>query len=314
MTRILYRRYLRDEISEEEWEYRKRQPYRTFGPLNLRPYLDKEWFEKGGGGEFVLSISIFAYQLPFMTLGQTEQLQCHERDLSGGAPPFSDLLTFDRFLHRARLVKKQAKAFFGHPLLFEFIHAASLAYAQYTYHCALQWTKHAEGANGTGLSRNSDEELLTAMDVPSVTAHGGSSIGNVRPSTTHRSLSHSYFRHITQLGLIFPTEYPLPSSHPLSPFSPISHSSRAGYAAPHSLEVDTTPKIVMENVHTHLYTHPAELYLGAFTSRGELCMFVHYDRNVYEDEVVKEWLDEVKGAVMWYLGQSHQSRHDALQA
>ena len=64
----------------------------------------------------------------------------------------------------------------------------------------------------------------------------------------------------------------------------------------------------------HLYTHPAELYLGALTSRGELCMFIYYDRNVYEDEVVKEWSDEVKGAVMWYLGQSHQSRHDALQA
>ena len=135
----------------------------------------------------MLSVNIFAYQLPFMTLGQTEQPQGHECGLSGGAPPFSDLLTFDRFLHRARLVKKQAKAFFGHPLFFEFIHAASLAYAQYTHHCALQWTKDVEVANGISLGRNSDEELLTAVDMPSVTAHGGSSLGNVRPSTTQYS-------------------------------------------------------------------------------------------------------------------------------
>ena len=37
-------------------------------------------------------------------------------------------------------------------------------------------------------------------------------------------------------------------------------------------------------------------------------MHVFYDRNVFEDEVVKEWLDEVRGAEWWYLGQTHQSR------
>ena len=42
MTRVLYRRYLRGDISEEEWAYRKRQPHFCSRPLNLRPYLDKE--------------------------------------------------------------------------------------------------------------------------------------------------------------------------------------------------------------------------------------------------------------------------------
>ncbi|KAG8212899.1 hypothetical protein J3R82DRAFT_11240 [Butyriboletus roseoflavus] len=127
MTRVLYRRYLRGEISEEEWAYRKRQPHYSGGPLNLRPHLDKSWFERGGGGEFMLSISVFFYQLPFMTLGAVAERGQHrehsdpERVLSDGAPPFSDLLTFDRFLHRARLVKKQATAFFSHPLFFEII-------------------------------------------------------------------------------------------------------------------------------------------------------------------------------------------------
>jgi len=37
-------------------------------------------------------------------------------------------------------------------------------------------------------------------------------------------------------------------------------------------------------------------------------MYVFYDSNVFEEGVVTEWLDEVKGAVIWYLGRSHRSR------
>ena len=39
-------------------------------------------------------------------------------------------------------------------------------------------------------------------------------------------------------------------------------------------------------------------------------MPVYYDRNVYEDGVVKEWLDKVRGAVLWYLGQTHGACRD----
>ena len=183
MTRVLYRRYLRGEISEEEWAYRKRQPYRTVGSLNLRPYLDKPWYERGGGGEFMLSIRMFAYQLPFMTLGGTEPHQYHAQELSNGAPPFSDLLTFDRFLHRAGLIKKQANAFFNHPLFPEIMRATGLGFA----HRARRFRNHLEAraANGTGTQGNSDEEeeILAVTDMPATIAHGGSSLGNVRLST-----------------------------------------------------------------------------------------------------------------------------------
>ena len=66
----------------------------------MRPYLGKAWFERGGGGKFMSS----------------ETAERHRSVLLNGAPLFSDLLTFDRFLHRAGLVKKQATAFFRHPL------------------------------------------------------------------------------------------------------------------------------------------------------------------------------------------------------
>ena len=33
-------------------------------------------------------------------------------------------------------------------------------------------------------------------------------------------------------------------------------------------------------------------------------MHIFYDLNVFEDGVVKEWLDEVRGAVLWHLGRT----------
>ena len=179
MTRVLYRRYLRGEISEEEWAYRKRQPHISGGPLNLRRYLDKTWFENGGGGEFVLCASLFIYRLPFMTLGAAAEQ--HQGILSDGAPPFSDLLTFDRFLHRARLVKKQAAAFFDHPLFLEITHAASLLFL---YHARLHILQ-CMGLSGSTSEHEThgdpdEDKPLAVIDMPSVWAHGGSSLGDVR--------------------------------------------------------------------------------------------------------------------------------------
>ena len=37
-------------------------------------------------------------------------------------------------------------------------------------------------------------------------------------------------------------------------------------------------------------------------------MYVFYDVNVFEEGVIREWLDEVREAVLWYLGRSHRSR------
>lgn len=71
-----------------------------------------------------------------MTLGTEHQQYC-ESELLDGAPPFSELLAFDRFLHRAGLVKKQAKGFFGHPLFFELIHIDSVSFARHTHFCAM---------------------------------------------------------------------------------------------------------------------------------------------------------------------------------
>ena len=116
-----------------------------------------------------------------------------------------------------------------------------------------------------------------------------------------------------QVDLISPREYPLPPTHPLSPYAPTSHPVKAGYVTlpipplPSSeteAKGDTTPKIVVENVSVYLHARPAELYLGAATWHGRMNVYVHYDGNVFEEAVVREWLDEVREAVVWYLGRT----------
>ncbi|KIJ69308.1 hypothetical protein HYDPIDRAFT_36382 [Hydnomerulius pinastri MD-312] len=282
MTRVLYRRYLRGEISEEEWGYRKRQPHISGGPLNLRPYLDKQWLNKGGGGEFMLAISFFFYQLPFMTLGVTAKQRRGDLVLSNGAPPFANLLTFNRFLHRANMVKDQGANFLKHPLFLEIAGAAHVARLEGTRIGALEWMKSVE--EGTAVDEG---EALAATEIPgAVWAHGGSSIGN--------------------MDEVSPTEYPLRSTNPISPRSNIPHPAKAGYITLKKPDTsEDEPKIVIEYSRVHLHTRPAELYLGAATARKQLHLSVFYDGNVYEEAIVREWLDEVRDAVLWYLGQSH---------
>lgn len=67
-------------------------------------------------------------------------------------------------------------------------------------------------------------------------------------------------------------------------------------------------KLVLESSKIHIRARPAELYLTSDNVGGQLNIQVFYDLNVFEEGVVREWLDEVRGAVLWYLGQTHRSR------
>lgn len=114
------------------------------------------------------------------------------------------------------------------------------------------------------------------------------------------------------MDLTFPTEYPLPPTHPLSPYSSDPHPVKAGYVTPPPpsvsiSEAEMTPKIVVENSEIHIHGRPAGLDLTADSISGQLNMHVLYDSNVFEAGVVKEWMDELKEAVLWYLGQPHRS-------
>ncbi|KAF9234532.1 hypothetical protein BU15DRAFT_78955 [Melanogaster broomeanus] len=75
-------------------QYRKREPMFFAGPLNLRPYQDRDWFEKGGLGEVGLNVSAFRYILPFMPLWCNVWEDAGNLELLDGAPLFEDLMPF----------------------------------------------------------------------------------------------------------------------------------------------------------------------------------------------------------------------------
>jgi hypothetical protein len=87
-----------------------------------------------------------------------------------------------------------------------------------------------------------------------------------------------------------PTEYPLGLDNPLS--------SRKYYTeledAPQ--EIPKTPTINIVKSWSRLSVRAAELYLGAETKDQELSIFVSWDGNVFKDELVEEWLGEIRNA------------------
>ena len=179
MTRILYRRFLRGDISASEWEYRQRQPMHVGGPLNLRPHLERDWVTKGGAGEVFIAISFFFYQLPFMTLGTTRNQDPGTLRLENGAPPFADLLTFNRFLHRAGLVKAQAQAYLKHPLFEEIAmgyHTGS-GRLNRSKMAVSEWVRSVEG--GSEADPGTVINLFDDSGSSRISAHGGSSMGDV---------------------------------------------------------------------------------------------------------------------------------------
>jgi len=67
--------------------------------------------------------------------------------------------------------------------------------------------------------------------------------------------------------------------------------------------VEGKPKIILHSTKHRLHCRPNEFYLGAKTSKGELCMFVYVDQNIYDKDMIDEWLQkDVKDAVEYYLG------------
>ena len=92
-----------------------------------------------------------------------------------------------------------------------------------------------------------------------------------------------------------PTIYPLGLDNPLS--------SRKYYTGLDDVpsEIPTTPTLELVNSWKKLSVRAAEFYLGAETKDQELSIFVSWDGNVYKDELVEEWLEEIRQATEYYL-------------
>jgi hypothetical protein len=176
MSRILHRRYARGEISQEDWEYRLRQPTHTGGPLNLRPFLDKKWLTAGGQQEVNICISFFFLTMPFMPGAASAQLD------STGAPPLSATLSRQRFLWRAAQIKKQMSNFVKNPLFCEMTLARGPSRVARVRDMVLQWRAIQEGRAAPSQHGKS---TVTAGAFGAVMQCGGSSMGVVSPCQSH---------------------------------------------------------------------------------------------------------------------------------
>lgn len=173
LTRTLCRRYVRGEINEEEWEFRKREPMITGGPVNLRPFLDQEWYERGGATNASLAIGFFFYTLPYMPLGAAA-------NISPGAPipSYSDLLSDRRFAYRCTLIRKQAESTLRHPLRYEIGIPRLVSRIRFLTDIAKTWKRRKL------LYNSADHQLLSAQEQATaglIYDHSGSSFGNVSP-------------------------------------------------------------------------------------------------------------------------------------
>lgn len=177
LARVLCRRYIRGQISEEEWDYRKRQPMHFTGGLNLRPYQDMDWFQTGGSGDVGINISFFWYTLPFMPLGEMSKGDASKLELVDGAPDFQALMSFDRFLLRCANVKAQAQEMFKHPRFVDICTAGHDRVAS-TREVALNWLEMKDSVlpeDGYGGKRS-------VQSLDPIAMQRGSTLGNVSRS------------------------------------------------------------------------------------------------------------------------------------
>jgi len=172
LSRVLLRRYLRGEFSEEEWEFRKREPMLAAGPLNLRPFLDKDWNEAGGSTHLCASLAFYIYHLPFLPLGAASQLRP-----GMAVPNFDALLSKKRLVLRSKMIIKQSNNFVKHPLFLEITTTSSPRRVDRMREMALRHRKHDVPAS------HDNEPILTPMEQASsrlVFGNLGSTMGNVR--------------------------------------------------------------------------------------------------------------------------------------
>lgn len=111
---------------------------------------------------------------------------------------------------------------------------------------------------------------------------------------------------------MIPLVYPLPPEQYLSPLCSTPHPHRAGYPTwsppAAAFEDAKTPRLHVEYWRTHLHARPAELYLAASSVNRQLQYSTFYDQHVFSQEIIKEWMHELKDATLWYLGRSHGDR------
>lgn len=290
-SRLLHRRYIRGEIGKEEWEWRRIQPCNTLGPLNYRPYLDKDWYAKGGSEVVAFCISFFFLTHSFMPSVSDEWIAKNQHNLEEGAPPFTALLSQGRFILRSNAIKQRFKRIMIHPLFFEIANSRLPSRIPHRKQAGTIWRRIGEGAELDEPERHVPSVLTDDL----VYHHSGSSLGNV--STESLAFNIKADHGPRQIDPLRPTRYPLHPSNPLS--------SQKYYPQPTVDEGLSASEPIIRVIDSwmKLCPRPGELYLGSITQNNRLSIYVSWDRNVYDDDLIEEWLNEIKSGTLHYLCQ-----------
>ncbi|KAJ7774496.1 hypothetical protein DFH07DRAFT_1056905 [Mycena maculata] len=172
LARVLCRRYVRGEISPEEWEFRKKQPYHNAGPMNVRPFLDKAWFQRGGHSNVSVNVGFFYFTLPFTPLGPGHLAP------GDAVPELSELMSKNRFLLRCNRMKKMAAQFLHHPLFFE-VNASSVSRRiPLRKAAAAEWEADPDSLVVPGEVERHNVSAIEQANYGTVMSHGWSTFGN----------------------------------------------------------------------------------------------------------------------------------------
>lgn len=143
----------------------------TAGPLNLRPFLDREWYDKGGATNASLAIGFYFYHLPYMPLGSAQNIKPGDP-----VPSYNQLLSLKRFVYRCGLVQKEADRVLRSPLQYE------ISVARYPTRIAGGKEVAENWKHKLLLSSLEDSRIWSPQELAAkgqVIGHGGSSFGNV---------------------------------------------------------------------------------------------------------------------------------------
>ena len=174
-SRLLHRRYIRGEIEKEEWEWRRIQPCNTRGPINFRPYLDKDWYASGGSEVVALGVNYFFHTHAFMPTVSDEWIAHNRHTLEDDTPPFSALLSQGRFVLRSNTIKQQFKKLLAHPLFFEIASARLPTGQPFRKQAGRFWARIREG----GELDEPERQVPSVLTNDVIYHNGGSSMGNV---------------------------------------------------------------------------------------------------------------------------------------
>ena len=123
----------------------------------------------------MLGINFYFITIPFIPTVPAGWLAQHRSELEDGTPPFSALLSRNRFVGRTQGVKKEFKSMLTHPLLFEIATAPSLERAVACKAAAVGWKKLQAGES----LEETNKSILGFLADDHLFHIGGASLGNV---------------------------------------------------------------------------------------------------------------------------------------